>query len=121
MKYKTTIQVIAEAENKHEAMEIVGEYLSGNIASGIEMRYSTKEVTSHSKVVVSIFVVLFVLAAGLFSTVYLKSPQGCSMPASGFNAVQPPLKTHDALKNGSGFKAEWQKKQIDEALKRIKE
>jgi len=121
MKYKTTIQISTEAENKKEAMEIVGEYLSGNIASGIEMRYFTRPANSYSKAAIGALVVVTLVAGGLFSTMLVRHPQQLSSCASGFNAVQPPLKTFDAAKKkNSNFKTEWEKRQITEALNRIK-
>ena len=37
VKFKTTIEISSEAENKNEAMEIVGEYLAGYLSSGVDM------------------------------------------------------------------------------------
>ena len=37
MKYRTVIEVVTEAKDKSEAIEIVGEYLSGDILSGVQM------------------------------------------------------------------------------------
>ena len=44
MKYKTTIEIVADAGDKSEAMEIAGEYLSGNLISGVRMKCRTNPV-----------------------------------------------------------------------------
>lgn len=121
MKYKTTIQIVTDAENTKEAMEIVGEYLSGNIASGIEMRYATKRVTHYARAAVSALVVVGLITGCLFSALYPRHSQTSFSNVSGFNAVQAPLKTFDAAnKKSSNFKTEWQNRQVAEALNRIK-
>ncbi|MFH1593133.1 MAG: hypothetical protein ABID09_00360 [Candidatus Omnitrophota bacterium] len=38
MKYKTIIEVTSDARNNDEAIYIAGEYLRGNIESGVEIR-----------------------------------------------------------------------------------
>jgi hypothetical protein len=120
MKYKTTIQIVTEADNTKEAMDIVGEYLSGNIASGIEMKYATKQVHNYDKAVVGALVVVALVTGCLFSMISVRhSPNGVAN-VSGFNAVQPPLKTSPVAKKSVEFRQEWEKRQVTEALNRIK-
>ena len=39
-RYKTVIEVVTEAEDQFEAVDIAGEYLRGNISNGVSMRCS---------------------------------------------------------------------------------
>lgn len=118
--YKTNIEITSEAENKDEAMEIVGDYLSGNIISGIDMRCTTKPVRFYNTTAAKAAVVLLLVTLGFLSGV---KTQPNYQPAAGLcqiAAVQPPLKTSDSNKNGQQFKKEWEEKQTRQALNFIK-
>jgi len=121
MKFKTIIEVVTEAENKNEATDIVGEYLSGNIASGVDMKCHTKPVLFYRKAIVASVTALSVLI--VFGTIFvagIKTGKEASSPAlSGMSAVQPPLKTATIDKKNAAFKEEWQKKHDQKALQSI--
>jgi len=120
MKYKTIIEVVTDAGNKNEAVEIVGEYLSGNIASGIDMRCSTKRVHPYIKSIAAVAIVSLFVLAGTLSVVLMKASH---KPNSGFavlDAVQVPLNTFPTNANSLDFKKEWENKQTKEALAHIK-
>ena len=119
MKYKTTIEIITEAGSKDEALEIAGEFLSGNIATGVDMKYASRPV-HNMKMYVS--VAAMVAFAGFIFVAMI-----CSKPAQNFsgsfqnlNAVQPPLKTAGVSANIAQFKEEWKAMQNREALNSLK-
>jgi hypothetical protein len=120
MKYKTNIEITSNAANKDEAMEIVGDYLSGNIRSGIDMKYATKPVRFYSNSAIKVVLVIMLMTVGFFSGVKAKPQQGFLFNMCQVAAVTPPLKTSDANKNDNSFKKEWQDKQNAEVINFIK-
>ena len=116
MKYKTNIEITSDAANKDEAMEIVGDYLSGNIASGIGMKYATRPVRFYNNSAAKIVVAALLMTMGFFSGVKAKPSQNFSVNMCRTAAVTPPLKTSDANKDDMRFKKEWQEKQTAEAI-----
>ncbi|MDO8536386.1 MAG: hypothetical protein Q7S30_05230 [Candidatus Omnitrophota bacterium] len=121
MKYKTSIEITADAANKDEAMEIVGDYLSGNIASGIGMKYATKPIRFYDNSAAKTIAVVLLMTIVFFSGVKVKPQQNFSMNMCQMAAVTPPLKTSEANKNDMSFKQAWQDKQTSEALNFIKQ
>lgn len=120
MKYRTTIEVVTEAEDKKEAMEIVDDYLSGNLISGIDMRCTTRPVRGYARGAISIAVISLFLVIGALSFIKIDSSSKTISYSPGVSTVQPPLKTTAKDINSSDFKKEWEKKHTDEALERIK-
>ncbi len=120
MKYKTNIEITSDAVNKDEAMEIVGEYLSGNIASGIDMKYATRPVRFYNNSAAKIAIVALLMTIGFFSGVKAKPQLNFTSNICQMAAVTPPLKTSAANKNDISFKREWQEKQSSEAISFIK-
>lgn len=121
MKYKTNIEITSDATNKDEAMEIVGDYLSGNITSGIDMKYATKPVRFYNNSIAKVLAVGLLVTIGFFSGVKAKPQNNFAVNMCQMAAVTPPLKTSDSSKNDIGFKKEWQEKQTTEAINYIKE
>lgn len=120
MKYKTTIEIVSEAEDKNDAIEIVGEYLSGNLVSGVEMRCVTRTHTYNKKIVSALAISVVILIAA-FSSVQTKSTHSLIPTLAGTNALQPQLRTFDMAKhNDTIFKKAWQAKETQEALDFIK-
>jgi len=120
MKYRTTIEVVAEAENKKEAMEIVDDYLTGNLISGIDMRCTTRPVRPYVKSAISLAVISVLLVAGVLSFMRVDAGSKTISYSPGASTVQPPLKTTAKDISSSDFKKEWEKKHTTEALERIK-
>lgn len=120
MKYRTTIEVVTEAENKKEAMEIVDDYLSGNLISGIDMRCNTRPVRSHARSAISIAVIAVLLIVGGLSFIRIDSSSKTISYSPVVSTVQPPLKTTSKDITSSDFKKEWERKHTTEALERIK-
>lgn len=120
MRYKTTIEIVAEAENKQEAMDIVGDYLSGDILSGVDMKCVTRPANLKRNVIAAL-VVLAVFGASLLSLIYVKAPHSILGNTAGINAVQPPLKTSGSTVANAEFKKVWEKEQTKKAINRIKD
>ena len=120
MKYKTNIEITSDAANKDEAMKIAGDYLSGNITSGIDMKYATRPVRFYNNPAAKVVAVALLMTMGFFSGVKAKPQQSFSVNMCQMTAVTPPLKTSDTNKNDMRFKKEWQEKQTAEAIDFIK-
>ncbi|MBN2453439.1 MAG: hypothetical protein JXB40_04175 [Candidatus Omnitrophica bacterium] len=119
MRFKTIIELRAEAKNKSEALEIVEEYLSGNITTGVYMRCITKPVCSAAKV--ACIAVLSIVAIGTVLLVSsVKHPQVSIRTLSGISAVQPPLNTSVSANHSAEFKKEWEERHTREALDLIR-
>ena len=120
MRFKTTIKLITEAKDKNEAMEIAGEYLSGNLAYGVEMKLCAAPLHSGIKragFVLALSSVLILFAAHLS---YIKHPQNIALNLPGDSVIQPPLKTSSADKNYADFQKEWQARHTKEILDSVK-
>jgi len=118
-KFKTKIEITSPAGNKYEAMEIVDDFLSGNIISGVDMKCSTKQVRFYDHTAAKVAAILLVCMAFLFS--FKTSPQSnLNVETCQMAAVQPPLKTSGANLNELKFREEWEEKQTLEALDFIK-
>jgi len=116
MKYRTVIEIIAEAKDKNEAMDIAGEFLNGGIESGVHMKCRTMLFRPYALLGVGVF---FVLACALLGTVSLRYfTNGADIfPGAGnTSAVQPPLKTSDQ----TAFRGQWQEEEAKKVLEYIK-
>ena len=120
MRYKTTIHIIADARDRNEAVEMADEYLAGHLASGIDMRCSTKPAYHGTVKVVSAIAVSAIVLLAIVIAPQVKHVVGM-MPADvGMSAIQPPLKTSTAERLSADFKKEWQVRQTAEALNAIR-
>lgn len=120
MKYKTVIEVVTEADSKSEALDIVGEYLSGDIFSGVDMKYSTRSVSGLKTAAITITAVSIAFCIGIFSLHFLKSSGTTFQSIAGSSAVQAPLHTQ-AINSGNVYlKDRWQNEHIKEALLKIR-
>lgn len=120
LKYKTNIEITSEAKDKNEAMEIVGDYLSGNIASGIEMKCVTKPVHFYNSTATKAALIILLVTVGFLSGARTQSGENFSVNTCRMDAVTPPLKTSNAGSKDLYFKKEWQEKQAKEVLDYIK-
>lgn len=120
MKYKTNIEITSDAADKNEAMEIVGDYLSGNIASGIDMKCATRPLYFYNNSAAKVVVVCLLITIGFFSGVKAKPRYNFAVSMCQTAAVTPPLKTSDANKNDMRFKKEWENKRTIEEINFIK-
>ena len=115
MKYKTTIEITTDADSKEEALEIAGEFLSGNISSGVDMKYLSRPV-HNNRMYVSVAAVVALVGFLFVAMVCNKPTQIMGGVFQSLNAVQPPLKTSAISANSVDFKKEWQSMHNREAL-----
>ena len=121
MRYKTTIEIVTEAADKNEAMEIAGEYLSGNLMSEVNMKCRARPVSYYAtKKVVSVVAITLVIAFNVLITMQVKPTHNVNQRTVSIDAIQPPLKTSIANEKDSKFKKEWQDLQVKEALNSLK-
>lgn len=120
MKYKTTIQIVTEAENKKEASEIAGEYLSGNLVSGVDMKCFTRPLSADTRNAVGVVAILLLVAVGSIVLLNIRPSRNIGRSTAGIDAIQPPLKTSLAAATYADFKKEWEAKRTKEALNYIK-
>jgi len=120
MKYKTTIQITTEAADKNEALEIVGEYLSGNLISGIEMKCRTAPAVNYKGSLVIATAFSFIIITSVIIATHIKSSANLIQGTSGISAIQPPLKTSYPEGQNANFKRDWQSRQTKKALDYIK-
>jgi len=120
MRYKTIIEVVTEADTKNEAMEIVDDYLSGNLISGVDMRCKTRRVVSYKKSVISISVISILIVVGVLSMVRIDPASKTISYSPAVSTVQAPLKSQAKDISSADFRKEWEKKHTTEALERIK-
>ena len=119
-KYKTKIEITAPASDKDEAMEIVGDYLSGNIISGIDMRCTTKQIRFYDNSAAKAVGVVMLIAIGFLFTAKTTPEARFNISNCQTAAVQPPLKTSNVAKEEAKFRKEWEEKQAREVLNFIK-
>ena len=103
-KYKTRIEITAPAADKFEAMEIVGDYLSGNIISGIDMKCSTKQMRFYDNSAAKALAVIVLIGIGFLLTVKAGPQVHLTIPTCQTAAVQPPLKTSIVSSEDAKFK-----------------
>lgn len=120
-KFKTNIEITAPANSKDEAMEIVGDYLSGNIASGIDMKYTTRQIHFYDHSAAKVIAVTVLVVIGfLFSVRTSAIGTNLNFGTCQMAAVQPPLKTAKIGMDEALFKKQWEEKQLREAIGIIK-
>lgn len=119
-KYKTKIEITAPAENKDEAIEILGDYLSGNITSGIDMKCTTRQVRFYDHSAAKAVSILLLLSVGFLFNVKTASKENINIGTCQTAAVQAPLNTSNTFRDEAKFKKEWEDRQTREALNFIK-
>ena len=115
MRFKTVIKLVSDANNKNEALEVVEEYLAGNIVSGVDMKCATKPLYNKTKIAGAV-VLFFMVAVCAFLFSNSRHSQ-CALPViSGASAVQAPLNTACIAESKEYFKRNWENRHTKEAL-----
>lgn len=113
MKYKTTIEIINEADNSFDAADIAGEYLRGNIHTGVTMKCSTRKAKNYLFYKISAALMFALFCAVIFTQT--SSPNRAQYNHSQYDlsasAVTPPLKTTESDEK---FAHQWKK--LSEAI-----
>jgi hypothetical protein len=119
MRFKTTIKIITEARDKNEAMDIAGDYLSGNLTTGVDMRLRATPMLNNKQRTALALSTVILIGCMVIQLSFMKQPQGFVRDIPGNSVIQPPLKTSPAEK-GSDFKKEWQSKHAQEVFNSLK-
>lgn len=120
MRFITRIDIISEAKDKNEAVEIAGEYLSGNITSGIEMKCHTTPAISNVRNAVGVVAISAIFIVATLLVTHIRPAQVMPQAAGINNAIQPPLKTSEVSNKTSNFRKAWQERHNKAALDSIK-
>ena len=120
MRYRTTINITMDARDRNEAVEMADEYLAGYIASGLDMRCSTRPAYQSTVKTVSVVAVSAILMFAIVITPQVRNGSCIAPAGTGTSAIQPPLKTSSADRLSAEFKKEWQVRQTAEALSTIR-
>lgn len=112
MQYKTTIEIVTEADSEHEAADIAGEFLKGNFTEAADIKVKTVSVARLSRIhaILAICAISALFGAVvIYNNVSYKIAKMEMKPATSY-AIQPPLKTNlDDMQNNNTFKADWEK------------
>jgi hypothetical protein len=116
MEYKTTIEVVTEADSAYEAADIAGEFLKGNIRTGADIRVKTVSSAKSRKIKAMLAICVATTVGGLVFVGQKVSRDFARVerkPVTSY-AIQPPLKTSSAdLQNSREFQEIWEKEQRD--------
>lgn len=116
MEYKTTIEVVTEADSAYEAADIAGEFLKGNIRTGADIKVKTVSSAKSKRIKAALAVCVAAAVPGLFfvgQKVSYDFARAEKKPVTSY-AIQPPLKTNTAdVQNSKEFKEIWEKEQRD--------
>lgn len=116
MEYKTTIEVVTEADSAHEAADIAGEFLKGNTRAGMDIKVRTISAVKSKWIKAALAVCAAAVVPGLFfagQRVSCDFARAGKKPVTSY-AIQPPLKTNASdVQNSKEFKEIWEKEQRD--------
>jgi N-acyl-L-homoserine lactone synthetase len=113
MHYKTTIEVVTDADNAHEATDIAGEFLRGDINTGADLRVKTVSVAKSRFVKIALAAGVAAAAIGsvlIGGKAYISIASAQKIPVTAY-AIQPPLRTNQADLQSEEFKKLWEKQQ----------
>ena len=122
MKYRTVIELVCEASDKEDAMNIAGDYLKGDMDFGVDMKCSTNSLRMHKvrKYALTSVVAILLCASMIFSVSPFGAQEKISSTSSldfrSTSTILPALKT----KNKEDFKKEWTQKKNEAVLEYIK-
>ncbi len=127
-KYKTIIEVETEAADQLEAMDIAGEYLRGNLDSGVVMKCRIQNVNGYKTVGYTFVSILLMiaLATGIYGFYTTHATPLCKETASSVtlalsgsssDAMQPALVANSSDK--AAFREKWEKQQNKVLLEKL--
>ena len=120
MKFKTTIKLITEAKDRNEATEIAGDYLSGNLTTGVRMKFRTVPVCGNRERAGIALVIALIAGFLILPLSHSKHTQHFIQNLPEDSVIQPPLKTSSADEKAAGFKKAWLTRNAQETLSSIK-
>lgn len=122
MKYRTVIELVCEASDKEDAMNIAGDYLKGDVDFGVDMRCKTNSFVMHKvkKYALTSVVALLLCVSMLFTISPMGAQEKISSTSSlnfqSTSTILPALKT----KHKEEFKQEWEQKKDEAVLEYLK-
>ena len=122
MKYKTVIELICDASDKEDALNIAGDYLKGEVDFGVEMKCRAVSLMSNriKKCTATVIVALIMFSTLLLQVTPIGSEEKIQSTSHiGFRntyTINPALNT----KHRADFKKEWQAKKEEAILDYIK-
>lgn len=119
-KYKTVIELVCEAENQNEALDVAGEYLRGSLDSGVIMRCQTRQLHNFTKVLLTLSMFVVLIGAGVITTT-ISQPHGTRSGDVGYNACQVPLRTQSMGQERVEFEKRWKAGEVTAAIERAGE
>ncbi len=118
-RYKTVIEIVCEAKDGGEAIDVAGEYLRGSLSGGVAMRCKTAPVATASKIAMKGLCVLLLAGLGSAFIAFGKPHQPLSGNLAALDACQAPLKTKIEGKARMEFKEGWRDQEFNKALEYI--
>ncbi|MFC1548872.1 hypothetical protein ACFL5E_02825 [Candidatus Omnitrophota bacterium] len=122
MRYRTIIELICEASDKEEALNLAGDYLKGEVDFGVEMGCRTASLWSHRVKKCAVYTVMtfLVFSALLYRVTPITGSERIQTSATaGIGStytIMPELKT----KHRADFKKEWEQKKQEAVLEYLK-
>lgn len=117
MKYRTVLELVTEANNEGDAVDVVGDFLKGDIESGVKMKCSTRPVRPHWLLGVgTACFVLLMVAGGLTFLTGHKNVHAAFTRREHVYAIQPALKTNKSKQ----FEEAWHKERNEKVFAYIK-
>lgn len=116
MRYKTVIEVETDAKTRNEALEIVDDYLAGNLVRGVSMRCATRPVRNVGRAAISVATGCALIAIVAMAVMHADPASKAVSFSPAASTMQAPLKT----KSADDFKSQWDKKQSQEAIESLK-
>jgi len=119
MKYKTVIEIVSDADNPAEAADLAGDYLQGQIDTGVTMKCYTQPVRKYARplLILSSFIVMSTMAFGIYFCGKKDVTCKSAVYQNNISAIQPPLKT---MSSDSDFKGDWKSKKNAAEINYIK-
>ncbi|MBD3295973.1 MAG: hypothetical protein GF392_01240 [Candidatus Omnitrophica bacterium] len=123
MKYRTVIEVVCDASDKEDALNIAGEYLRGDVDFGVDMKCRSASIMSHrlKRVTATAVIALVMFSAFLLKVSPIDGEEKIQSTSNiGFRntyTINPALNT----KHRSDFKKEWTAKKEQAIMEYIKE
>jgi len=116
-KFKTVIELVCEAEDKREALDVAGEYLRGSLTSGVNMRCQTRQLPNLTKVLLTLSMVVVLIGAGVITT-SIAQPHGARPADIAYSACQVPLRTQSVGRERAEFETRWKAGEVSAAIER---
>ncbi len=98
MEYRTVIEIVSEADNSHDAADIAGEFLRGEIDAGVKMKCITQPSFARSVLYIGFFVAISisVICYHYTNTTQFSKVNELRDTSTSY-AIHPPMKTSNIL------------------------